>query len=398
MHILQVAPYYPPAYAYGGIPRIVGSLSRELTHHGHTVSVITTDAHDNAKRSERILYQREDGVHIYTTPNLSNRLAFQEQLYLPIVSRQYFTAIQSHGPVDVIHLHGHRHLLNNAVIRWAKHHQIPYVFTANGTLRRHEQKEWIKIAWDACISGRIPFEADRCIVVSQSDATIHREWGLSSEKLRYIPNGLDLTELQIPPVNSTLRSQYNIPESSPIISYLGRISPRKGVDILIQAFQQLNSHPTAHLIVAGSDMGGLSPSIQLAQNNPRIHFIGTIEGDARLDLLHNSDVIVYPSQREIFGLVPFEALIAGTPVIVSDDCGCGEIIQRADAGFVVPYGEIHQLSQRISELLYTPSLGRAMVDKGQRYIQKHLAIEIVTTEHIALYNEIRRTKPNTYEH
>ena len=216
MHILQVAPYYPPAYAYGGIPRIVGSLSCEMVQHAHTVSVITTDAHNDTHRANRILYQREHGVHIYTAPNLSNRLAFQQQLYLPILTPQYFKAIQSHGPVDIIHLHGHRHLLNNVVLRWARRHQIPYVFTANGTLRRHEQKEWIKVMWDAFISGRIPFKANRCVVVSQADANIHRKWGISSNKLKYIPNGLDLREFHTP-TEQTIRARYSIPEADPVI-------------------------------------------------------------------------------------------------------------------------------------------------------------------------------------
>lgn len=388
MHILQVAPYYPPAYAYGGIPRIIGSLSSEISYRGHTVSVITTDAHNDTHRANRILYQRENGVHIYTAPNLSNRLAFQQQLYLPILTPQYFKAIQSHGPVDIIHLHGHRHLLNNVVLRWARRHQIPYVFTANGTLRRHEQKEWIKVVWDTFISGKVPLKANRCVVVSQTDADIHQKWGIPSNNLTYIPNGLDLKEFQTPPKTQTLRARYNIPESAPVIGYLGRISPRKGVDILIQAFQQITTHPNAHLLIAGSDMGGLSKAIQLANNHPRIHFIGTIEGDERLDLLHTTDIVAYPSLREIFGLVPFEALMAGTPVIVSDDCGCGEIIQQSEGGLVVPYGDIHQLTQGISQLLYTPSMGRAMVDKGQRYIRNHLSMEVVTSAHLALYNEI----------
>ena len=388
MHILQVAPYYPPAYAYGGIPRIIGALSRTLAHHGNTVSVVTTDAHSKGLRSERLLYEREDDVHIYTAPNLSNRLAFQQQLYLPILTQQYFQAIQAYGAVDVVHLHGHRNLLNSMVVRWAKHQNIPYVFTANGTLRRHEQKEKLKVIWDACISRKIPFEAARCIVVSEADATIHRQWGISTQRITRIPNGIELTELASHHKPSTLRQEYNIPDSSPIISYLGRISPRKGVDKLIQAFQQLPAQSTAHLIIAGSDMGGLSTALQLGQNNPHIHFVDTISGNQRLDLLQTSDIIVYPSQREIFGLVPFEALMSGTPVIVSDDCGCGEIIQQSGSGFVTPYGDIKQLAQRISELLYTPSLGRAMVDRGQRYIQKHLSMETVTVQHIALYNEI----------
>ena len=99
-------------------------------------------------------------------------------------------------PIDIIHLHGHRHLLNNLVVRWAKRRGIPYVFTANGTLRRHERKVRFKKAWDTLISGSIPVNANACIAVSQIDRAIHRAQGISEAKVHHIPNGLDLSEFQ----------------------------------------------------------------------------------------------------------------------------------------------------------------------------------------------------------
>ncbi len=53
---------------------------------------------------------------------------------------------------------------------------------------------------------------------------------------------------------------------------------------------------------------------------------GTAAGPRRLELLADADVVVYPSEHEIFGLVPLEALLVGTPVVVADDSGCGEVI------------------------------------------------------------------------
>ena len=80
-------------------------------------------------------------------------------------------------------------------------------------------------------------------------------------------------------------------------------------------------------------------------------FTGAIADRARLEALADADVVVYPSADEIFGLVPLEALLAGTPVIVADDSGCGEVIRAIDGGDVVPLGDVHALGARIAAAL-----------------------------------------------
>ena len=385
MHILQVTPYYPPAYAYGGIPRIVHGLSNGLKDMGHHISVLTTDVHSATERSYRPIYRNEQGVHVWCVPNLSNRLAYQQQLFLPMLDQAYFEQIEKNSPVDIIHLHGHRHLLNNLVVRWAKKKGIPYVFTANGTLRRHEQKVQLKRIWDSCISGSIPLEAAMCIAVSQTDRWIHRQQGIESDKIHRIPNGLDLSEFT--PVSNGFKEQLGIPLNSKFVLYLGRISPRKGVDVLVESFKQLHT-PNTHLVIAGSDMGGLQKARRLAKQHPHIYFVDTISGDERLQALSEADLVVYPSKDEIFGLVPFEALMSGTPVIVSDDCGCGEIIDVIDAGSVVPYGNAARLAQEIDALLSTPERCRDMVSKGQTYIKQYLSFDVVAKQHADLYHQI----------
>ena len=73
-----------------------------------------------------------------------------------------------------------------------------------------------------------------------------------------------------------------------------------------------------------------------------------LEGNERLSLLVDSDVLVYPSSDEIFGLVPFEGLMCGAPVVVGGDCGCGQLIREAGAGLLVNHAD-GQLSQGIIE-------------------------------------------------
>ena len=391
MHILQVSPYYPPTWSYGGIPRIVCGLSEALVEQGHQVSVLTTDVLDAKHRHQLPKIRVEHGVRIYTLDNWSNRLAYHQQLFLPQYSRDILDNIAT---FDVIHLHGHRHLLNNLVLRWTKN-TIPYVFTANGTLERYEQKQWLKVFWDRWISGKIPLEADACIAVSDHDLRSHLAWGIAKHKLHTIANGLQLSEFTPKTVCAKNWKQalssptHNI---SNIIVYLGRISPRKGVDHLVRAFQQGNFQDTA-LVIAGNDMGGLSTAQKLA-THPNIHFVGTLSGEERVELLQQADVLVYASQNEIFGLVPFEGILAGVPVIVSDDCGCGEVVSKAGAGLLVQYGNIEDLIAKLRSILYNPSMKRSMVERGRKYIQEHLDFSMIAKQHVAVYEHVLREHRN----
>ena len=381
MQVLHVTPYFPPTWAYGGIPRIVDGLTRALEQKRISVHVLTTDAYDQEHRSNQPLIRDYHGITVYTLPNLSNRLAYQHQLFLPLQWKKRQALLPK---FDLIHLHGHRHLLNNLAVNWAKKHQIPYVMTTNGTLERYEQKQNIKRVWDHFVSGTIPFQASACIAVSQSDLRIHHSWGIHPSKTLLIPNGLDLGEFSQLPDRGYWRQKLAVKDK--LIVYLGRISPRKGVDHLIQAFQHKN-RPNVSLAIAGNDMGGLQKARELATNS-NIHFVGTLGGEDRLKLLVDADILVYASEKEIFGLVPFEGLLTGSPVIVSDDCGCGQLISDAGAGLLVRYGDIEGLSNRIDSLLYDEALSQAIVTRGKKYIAKRLSFSTIAQQHINLYQRI----------
>ena len=82
MRVLQVTPYYAPAWAYGGPPRVMSDFAAGLAARGHTVDVLTTDVLDDERRAtprEEVL----DGVRVRRLPNLSNSLAWRTKKYLP---------------------------------------------------------------------------------------------------------------------------------------------------------------------------------------------------------------------------------------------------------------------------------------------------------------------------
>ena len=383
MHILHVTPYFPPSWAYGGIPRIVDGLTKALVALGAQITVLTTDAFDDTQRAPTSSTRKYNGMLVKTVRNLSNYLAYHQQLFLPMKTQKALLEIPK---PDIIHMHGHRHLLNNMVFQYASRNQIPYVLTANGTLTRHEKKQHIKWIWDMLIAGKIPHKASRCIAVSPADITRHRNYGIAANKIVQISNGLDLEEFSPLPARGYYRKKLGIGDRK-VAVYLGQISPRKGVEHLVKAFcgQTLSE---AHVIIAGNDMGAKAKAVHLASGRKNIHFVGLLKGKERLKLLADADVLVYASTDEIFGLSPFEGLLCGAPAVVGDDCGCGQLISKAQAGLLVKHGNIEDLRTKLQLIFNDPVASRAMVNRGRDYIHKNLLFSTVASRHHSLYQEI----------
>src|SRR5262249_41251912 len=143
---------------------------------------------------------------------------------------------------------------------------------------------------------------------------------------------------------------------APLVVFLGQLTPRKRLDVVVRAFAALRA-PGARLVIAGNDMGALRSARALVHAlalGDRVVFTGLLRGRERLDLLADADVVVYPSQDEVFGLVPLEALLCGVPVVVADDCGCGEVIASVGGGEVVAVGDARALAAAIDGLLAAP--------------------------------------------
>jgi len=140
---------------------------------------------------------------------------------------------------------------------------------------------------------------------------------IPAARIRSIPNPVDLDEFTPPIARGLFRQRFGL-GTGPLVLFLGKITPRKRLDVLVRAFARLRSD--ARLVLAGNDMGAAAGARALVRSlgiEPRTLFTGLLKGQDRLEALADAEVLVYPSQDEIFGLVPLEALLCGTPVIVA---------------------------------------------------------------------------------
>lgn len=223
---------------------------------------------------------------------------------------------------------------------------------------------------------KILTDAIKLIAVSKVESAQYKKMGVPETKIEIIPNGIDVSEYTSLPERGVFRKKHGIASGEKIILYLGRLHKRKGIHFLINGFSFfLNQYRKGILVIAGPDDGFRNILVRQVKNlkiDNNVIFTGPLSMDEKREAFVDADVLVYPGVLEIFGLVPFEAIMCGTPVIVTDDCGGGEIIEDADCGYLVKYGDANQLKDQINRLFDTSQESSNFIMNGQEYIHKNL--------------------------
>jgi len=373
MQILHVTPYFAPSWAYGGPPRSIFELCRELVRRGQDVTVLTTDAYDERRRA-RPGQETLDGIVVVRLPNFSNNLAWHRQLFLPKGTAR-FLRDRVHN-FDIIHLHMYRTLQGLTVRREALRAGIPYVFSARGSLpvivRRHATKAF----FDAMFGSRVLRDAAELVALSGAERKQYEAMGVPSSKVTIVFNGIDSESFSRPRPRRLFAKRHGL-DGKRVVTYLGRLDARKGLEHLLRAFREVKaSAQDTVLVLAGPDAGSrprLEKLARLLSISSSVVFPGFVTGAEKLQVYDDSDVIVYPGFHEVFGLVPFEALACGKPIVVSDDSGCGEIVRDARAGFTVPFGDESRWSRAIIAALDGGQQVEEMIRRGQSFVREKLS-------------------------
>jgi glycosyltransferase involved in cell wall biosynthesis len=386
LRILHVVPYYEQAWAYGGIPRLATTITRALARRGHAVTVCTTDVRDSRTRASPTSLN-EEGVDVRMFRNASNAVAYHFQFFTPVGLRQFLR--NAAGSFDIAHLHA-CHNLPVVIAAWELTRAgVPYVVSPNGTAPAIERRIKTKQLFAMTIGRSLLPRAARVIAVSRAEVVQLRALGVDAASIVRIPNPIDDAEFVQPLDPDGYRRQLQVGDA-PLVLFLGKLTPRKGVDDLVRALALLRD-TRIRLIIAGNDMGierALSSLIRRLDLVNRVSLAGLLTGRDRLDALASADVVVYPSRDEIFGLVPLEALLAGTPVVVCNDSGCGEVIAETGGGYLTRPGDISGLAGAIERVLADVPAWRARARAGAASARRLFGAQVVCEQLEWLYREI----------
>lgn len=342
MRILHVTPYYAPAWAFGGVCRAVAGLAGAQVRAGHTVFVLTTDAlspRAKIRRAREVL----DGVQVMRRPNLAPVLRRALNLSTPAGFGRALARLAGSCDLSVIHCHELRTSETLLAARAGEARAIPLVLSPHGTLPLGTGRTWAKRLWDGVASrSLLPRFAQVIALTAGEKADVLALWsrhGLSlpSDRVSVVPNGVDPEAFAALPPRVEAR-EHLTGGTGPVVLFLGRLSPRKELPLLLAAFAiVVRRLPAARLIVAGPDEGAggaVAAAVRRLGLGGHVVTTGMLTGKERLAALAAADVFALPAVGEGFPVAALEALACGVPALLSPECGFSRC-EQAGAGLTV---------------------------------------------------------------
>lgn len=385
MKVLHVMPTYVPAVRYGGPVIAAHAVCRALARQGCGVSVFTTNVDGKGESAVPLRTQVEvDGVMVTYFPTSPLRRLYH--------SPQMWHALQLQcRDFDLLHLHSVFLWPTWAAARIARRIGIPYLLAPKGMLVKElieSKSRIIKSAWITLIERRNLEQAAGIHVTSELEAQKLREFGFPLPPLYEVPYGVG--EEGVPPTPPDLPeiAIEVLGRGRPVILFLGRVTPKKGLDRLIPAMKDV---PDVDLLVAGNDEEG--HAVQMASLaravgvGHRVTFCGPVYGAAKAELYRRSTVFCLPSRSENFGNVVLEAMLEGCPVVVTADVGAASIVMQVGGG-VVSSGDPKGLAASLRRLIADRTLRLSMAISGRKAMLQSYGWDTFATRMVDVYRRV----------
>ena len=209
-----------------------------------------------------------------------------------------------------------------------------------------------------------------------------------------IPHGLNVLEL-ISDASQLLRNYFRLPPKEPIILFLSRIHPKKGLEYLIQALAQIKDKKYT-LIIAGNGDSDYEAQIKSCLHDYGLEdcslMTGFVEGELKQLLLQGADLFVLTSYSENFGVAVLEALAAGTPALVTPGVALAQEIEQNDLGYVVPQ-EPTAIAKAIEKHLELPeSEEDKLSQRTRQFVLDNYSWEQIAQQLLTVYSVLGITK------
>jgi len=391
MHILKVTQAHYPFQSRGGPAIKVRSIARALVARGHQVTVLTADLGFKPAEIALVAASREgrgwrselDGVVVHYLPTQCR----YRNLTLNVGVRGFCR--RQLREFDIVHIYGLYDSLGPVVGWYCRQFGIPYLVEPLGMTRPMDRGFRLKKLWSRLSNGYLP-GASRLIATSELERAELLLEGFHPSRLLLRYNGIDWEEFQRLPQPGTFRKKTGLGDNEPIILFLGRIIPRKGADLLIEALPQIGD-PKAKLIIAGPEaeagyVTSLKAKARALGVEHRVLFPGPLYSDDKKAALADAFVFALPSRYENFGNTAAEAVACGTPAIVTDHCGIAPLLNQR-AGLVTVY-DAKAVARSLRNLLRDAGLYQRLKG-GCRQVAYEISWDRLVEGMLGFYQEVR---------
>lgn len=293
-------------------------------------------------------------------------------------------------PADLLHVQRayHRHYLCQSLIGV----KMPLVVTAHSANALLEPNpDWVRAMIRHNYRRDVPF-----IAVSSFVKEKMVEYGADPERITVIPNGVDV-ETFVPGDPAAGRAELDLPQDAYLILFSGNLIPRKGVDVLLQAFAQAaGGRDRAHLAIVGDgpereSLIALARDLGVAE---RVTFAGRQPLTAMPRWYTACDIYVMPSWAEGLSVALLEAMAAGRAVITTrPDTGEHDAVIAGETGLLTEYGDEAALARALEQLMQAPEMARRMGENGRRRAERHFTWSEIARRTAAVYRSALEQQP-----
>lgn len=396
LKILQIVPSI--SLVYGGPSQMVLGLSAALAAQGIEVIILTTDSNGDSGQAPldvplNMIIEQDGYSIIYFHCSPFRRYKFSVDLLRWLLANS--------SEFDIAHIHALFSPVSTAAATVARYKKLPYILRPLGTLDPADltKKKQLKKLYAALLERYNLAGAAAIHFTSNQEAKISERFGTKAPDL-VIPVGVR------PPQPRLLRGKqkrvkaFGISDEQLLVLFMSRIDPKKGLNLLIPALERLligehgcSPPPNFHFILAGTNPQDPNYEQQIQQEiknstlASRTTITGFVTGELKAALLEEADLFVLPSYYENFGIAVAEAMVAGTPVVISNQVHIWEEIKDAEAGWVCAC-EVNALATTLREALRNTEELRRRGANAQDYALRSYSWNAIALSMIQAYRQI----------
>jgi glycosyltransferase involved in cell wall biosynthesis len=392
MKILQIVPSI--SLVYGGPSQMVLGLSAALAKLGQAVTIITTDSNGDTGQAPLDVPLGvpvdQNGYQIYyfrCSPFRRYKFSLPLFTWLANNAKNY----------DIAHIHALFSPVSSISASIARSRQLPYILRPLGTLDPADlrKKQQLKQIYADLLEKPNLAASAAVHFTSKQECQTSEKFGLKTNDI-VIPLGVDFfknTE------SDTVKS-LNIPQNKPVILYMSRLDPKKGLDLLLPSLETLLQQGLDfHFVLAGSNPQDTEYENRIKSqinnsilaNNTTI--TGFVTGEVKNSLLARADLFVLPSYYENFGIAVAEAMAAGIPVVISDGVDLHPAVQEAAAGWVTPC-TVEGLTSALETALKNAEIRQQRGKNAQNLIIDKYSWSAIAEQMLTVYEQISSTPKN----
>jgi glycogen(starch) synthase len=395
MKILMVSWEYPPV-VIGGLGRHVHHLSTALAAAGHEVVVLsrrpsgtdpsTHPSSDEVNEAVRVVAAAHD-PHEFTFGDdmMAWTLAMGHAMVRAGLSLKDQSSDHPWRPAVV---HAHDWLVAHPAIALSEFYDVPMVSTIHATeAGRHSG--WVSGSLSRqvhAVESWLVRESDSLIACSASmSEEITELFGPGLAEIAVIRNGIDAARWPF----ARRRARTGPPE----LLFVGRLEYEKGVHDAIAALPRIRrAHPGTTLTIAGdgTQQDWLVEQARKHRVLKATRFVGRLDHDELLAVLHRADAAVLPSHYEPFGLVALEAAAAGTPLVTSNIGGLGEAVINGETGMSCPPRDVPRLAKAVIAVLDDPAAAQRRAKAARQRLTSDFDWHTVADETAQAYLTAKR--------